>query len=437
MPASVEGIEEEGEIGREATRHDDVLFDLLWLRPKLHIPTDIPLRKFAARLGKAGLVKPARGLEPKATRINLDVCQKVVGLMYNGTIEVGGRLALATVPGGIRIMDSSVLKLNAMRSLRTQIDAPPAAGPSGDNYIGPVGKDWPELQAIQLENIVAAVDSVLDVLQKAAESNAQATGHIRILRCEICRDRFSKDAPRLARDFADLADCGGVRKMRVYGELEAERNGNFVTVSWHGGSKRGKIMRKVYPKSDTVLRTEIGLMDPKSVAGLLGGPKAGPEAADAALDGRSVAALLEKIAGKSRPLLDYLWQKLDAVASPKAGTDAVFFGLAPLLGLCFGLTSSGIRGRKTGPKGVALAREAVTLLLDIGRFDATGTELKSSVRKALKAMCEPGGILEQPELGRAQFVVRPEFMPAARALAGVLWPRDPQSMPTKETSKEK
>jgi len=145
-------------------------------------------------------------------------------------------------------------------------------------------------------------------------------------------------------------------------------------------------------------------------------------ATTAATGGAGVSERLAVLAKAAVSLLDAMAAHVARLDEPQLGVLDLLVALAPLLRSAARPPAGPAPGRAGGPRPTG---DALFLLLDLGRYDASGLRTNSTVRKALDRIAAEGGLLTESR-GRAPlYTVPSRFSEARRALARALWPGRP------------
>ncbi|OJY74344.1 MAG: hypothetical protein BGP12_20285 [Rhodospirillales bacterium 70-18] len=393
----------------------DALFDRLEVTCQIDVPGlaagDIP-----ALL--AGLV--AEGVIARAKPGWADVAFAWRCPRSDADLVLSGRLKLsAAKKSGVRAISASVLRLNPLEFLRSQVTpvGGPGLGGGGGNVVGPPEEDRPLLLGLQLLTVSDLVDAFLAAVARAAGSPARARLSPR--QAELCRDLWRDDAPKLAHALAGGSNpWTRVGRVRHYAAApDTERDGNFVTVTWQGDVADAPTRMKFYAKRADLLRTEVCYDNAAAIRAAGAGLSSQPAA-----DGAGLAARLLALAEATVPVLDAMAAHVAEAGRPQLGALDLLVALAPLLRSA-APPPAGRAGARPGEATHAAVRDALYHLLEHGRYDASALRTNSTVRKALGRAVAEGGLRAESRGRAALYSLLPDQADARRVLRLALWPQ--------------
>lgn len=398
----------------------DALLDRVQLGVELTFPINARqnVARFCTALARSGLLtrRPPVGA---ALPRRLSIGPKPIHLPTGGVATLGGRLDLVATEGGLlQVRRTSHLLPDAMRALRSQIEAPSALGTGGaDNLAMSYDPEaYPALLAQQLCAVAHVVDVFVAALAEAAGfAPGRLRGKIWVQQAEFCRDYQHPEAEDFVRALKDRP-IRGSRQERA--RFFWDQLGNDLCLSWHEGAKNSP-ERKVYAKRADCVRVEVSLRTRPAVKKLAAASGA-PLAGGLGLSGASVARTLADLAGAAVPLLNQVVEVVNEglTALPRTGLDFVL-AFGPLSRLINPPPRApGAAGRSRGADVEPLARLALDRLLAEGKFDMRGQSASNPVLLALKEMLAAGALSVTPERPRL-FTVGPEMEAARQALTNL------------------
>ncbi|PWC42115.1 hypothetical protein [Azospirillum sp. TSO22-1] len=405
----------------------DALLDLFAVGIHAVLPDlDGGLAGFASRLARAGVVRPvSRAPGAARTSVRLDVRFTVPDLPDGGKMELKGQLCLTVGDRSIIVTPASVLRGNALRSLRERLtDVGPKGLDGNDNVVGAREGDRGRLLRLQLRDVELAFDAFLAALRSAAlmPGDAPLSCELRLWSCEICRDITESDAPSLVASLRNMRppDAAVFRSRFFVTSTAEEIVGNLPAVTWNEGHRRGKVESKIYAKRADLLRLEVKALDRAAVKRLLG--RSDDAQIVTPLSGRTIAALLARVAEAAQDRLDVMWEFRQYATTVQEDRVHFLGSLAPLLRVINPPTGRG--GRPISDETRTLAYRAIETLIQLGSFSAVSVRRDNPVRQALDEMADDaeGGLVTRGGRHGSIYVVRPEYAKAREAAAVMLAP---------------
>ncbi len=307
-------------------------------------------------------------------------------------LTLGGRLMRAASGTSCLATSGSVLRLNPLSYLRSQVDHDGARSlDGGDNLVGPADADRRHLLGLQLLTVGGLVDSFVAACSEAA--GERLVPRLFVRSAELCRDVLAEDAPALARAIAGAAGPWFADSKATWraGDREVGFEGNLATATWRNGRTDAVARHKFYAKTNSLLRHELSLDGGAAVAlfGWDGAPLG------AAGSGRELCDRLGHLAMRAQPVLDDMAAWSRGFSAPPCGSLQLMAALAPLLRL-----SAPPPRRRSGGRPLSRTlqhgRAALAALLSAGRFDASSVPTDSHVRKTLRQLATEGVLVHEP-----------------------------------------
>ena len=395
----------------------DALVDKLTMTCHLAFRADFAggVREVRNLLSRAGLVKPGAGGQAEVT---FEWCCPLTGAM----LGLAGKLTLTDGPdGSVLAKGGSRLEVNLLRGLRDQVETKCGPGLDGaSNVVGMLEDLRPHLLAIQLETIAGLLNAFRDACEDASGSDISMDLWVRAV--EFNRDLPRADAVEVAHRLAGECNpwhrAGWSRQYR--NEADLGHDGNYAVVTWPNDRADAPIRMKFYAKLRDLLRIEVCLDNREAVllcasqgdVAWPGGP---------ATEGEGVAERLAILAAAVQPLLDVMATHVGRLDAPQREVLDLLAALAPLL-RCSAPPPPRRPGARPTESTRLAARDALYHLLALGRFDASGLQSNSTVRKALHRIAAEGGLQAESRGRAALYTMLPSFAVARRALFRSMWP---------------